>query len=126
MLDLAMHYGEGPIVLKDISKRQTISEKYLWHLINPLKVAGLISSTGGPHGGYVLTKEPSRISLREILRVVEGSLCLVDCVDNPSVCKQSSTCITREVWSEVSKSLQNIFKNITLEKLVKKQKRKSH
>ena len=89
MLDLALHYGEGPIFLKDIAERQGISEKYLWQLINPLKTTGLINSQRGAHGGYVLGKAPERISLKEILQILEGSLCLVDCVDNPSFCERS-------------------------------------
>jgi len=56
MLDLALHYGEGPIFLKDIAERQGISGKYLWQLINPLKAMGLISSQRGAHGGYILGK----------------------------------------------------------------------
>ena len=66
MLELALHFGEGPVLLKDIAKRQTISEKYLWHLINPLKTMGLIKSIRGAHGGYILAKEPSEINLHAI------------------------------------------------------------
>ena len=102
MLDLALHYGEGPIYLKDIARRQDISAKYLWQLINPLKMTKLITSTRGAHGGYVLGKEPERISLKEILDVLEGSLCLVDCVDNPSICERTPFCVSRDVWEEVS------------------------
>ncbi len=73
-MDLALHYGEGPILLKDIAQRQEISEKYLWQLINPLKTTGLVNSLRGAHGGYVLGKAPEAISLKEILQVLEGSL----------------------------------------------------
>ncbi|MFA5363442.1 MAG: Rrf2 family transcriptional regulator, partial [Candidatus Omnitrophota bacterium] len=61
MLDLALHFGQGAVFLKDIAQRQDISEKYLWQLIYSLKNAGLISSTRGAHGGYVLTKPPEKI-----------------------------------------------------------------
>ncbi len=124
MLDLALHYGEGPIFLKDIAERQGISGKYLWQLINPLKAMGLISSQRGAHGGYVLGKAPESISVKEILQILEGSLCLVDCVDDPSFCERSSSCISRDIWREASKNLQQTLENTTLAAMVSRQKEK--
>jgi len=72
MLDLAAHYGERPVLLKEISQREDISEKYLWHLITPLKSAGLIHATRGAHGGYELAKAPSEITVKDVFEVVEG------------------------------------------------------
>ena len=125
MLDLALHYGEGPVLLKDIAGRQGISEKYLWQLINPLKTVGLIGSTRGAHGGYVLGRPPEEISLKEIVRVLEGSLCLVDCVENPAVCKRSQTCTSRDIWSEASNQISQILESMTLDKMVVKQRTKN-
>ena len=124
MLELAIHYGEGPIILKDIAEREGISEKYLWQLINSLKTTGLVSSIRGAHGGYVLGKAPEAVTLREIFQVLEGPLCLVDCVDNPSVCERSSSCITRDIWVEASKSIQQTLEDITLAAMVARQKEK--
>ncbi|MFH2075319.1 MAG: Rrf2 family transcriptional regulator [Pseudomonadota bacterium] len=124
MLDLALHYWEGPIFLKDIAERQEISGKYLWQLINPLKAMGLISSQRGAHGGYVLGKAPESISVKEILQILEGSLCLVDCVDDPSFCERSSSCISRDIWREASKNLQQTLENTTLAAMVSRQKEK--
>jgi Rrf2 family protein len=124
MLELALHYGEGPVLLRDIAGRQAISEKYLWHLINPLKTMGLIKSIRGAHGGYVLAKEPAEINLRDILLILEGSLCLVDCVDNPASCDRSDTCITRDIWSETSKNMSQTLESVTLEKMVERQRNK--
>ena len=124
MLDLALHYGEGPVLLKDIAGRQGISEKYLWQLINPLKTVGLIGSTRGAHGGYVLARPPEEISLKEIVRVLEGSLCLVDCVENPAVCDRSQTCTSRDIWSEASNQISQILESMTLDKMVVKQRTK--
>ncbi|MBC8227953.1 Rrf2 family transcriptional regulator, partial [bacterium] len=73
MIDLAIHYGEGN-VLKDIAERQEISEKYLWNLTVPLRIAGLINSTRGPRGGYTLAKHPSEITLKDVVHVLEGPL----------------------------------------------------
>lgn len=124
MFDLALHYGNGPIYLKDIAERQRISAKYLWQLINPLKSTGLVNSTRGAHGGYVLGKEPERISVKEILQVLEGSLCLVDCVDSPSLCERAPSCISREIWGEASRGMQQMLENTTLATMVSRQKRK--
>jgi Rrf2 family protein len=124
MLELALHFGEGPVLLKEIAERQAISEKYLWHLISPLKSMGLIKSMRGAHGGYVLGKSPAEINLQDILRILEGSLCLVDCVDDPGTCDRSDTCITRDVWSEASKNISRTLESVTLEKMVERHKSK--
>ena len=124
MLDLALHYGEGPILLKDIAERQGISEKYLWQLINPLKTTGLVNSHRGAHGGYVLGKAPEAISLKAILQILEGSLCLVDCVDNPALCERSLSCISRDIWGEASKNMQQTLEDTTLAAMVERQKEK--
>ena len=124
MLDLALHYGEGPILLKDIAERQGISEKYLWQLINPLKTTGLVNSLRGAHGGYVLGKPPEAISLKAILQILEGPLCLVDCVDNPSLCERAPSCISRDIWGEASKNMQQTLEDTTLAAMVERQKEK--
>ena len=124
MLDLALHYGEGPILLRDIAERQEISEKYLWQLINPLKTTGLVNSLRGAHGGYVLGKAPEAISIKAILQVLEGSLCLVDCVDNPALCERSLSCISRDIWGEASKNMQQTLEDTTLAAMVERQKDK--
>jgi Rrf2 family protein len=120
MIDLALHNGEEPVLLKDIARRQGISEKYLWNLINPLKTVGFVQSIRGAHGGYKLAKDPADITLKDIMRVLEGPLCLVDCVENPSSCKRSPTCITRDVWCEASQSFINTLESMTLEKMIER------
>lgn len=124
MMDLAIHCGAGPVLLKDIAQRQGISEKYLWQLINPLKTAGLVNSLRGAHGGYVLGRTADDISLREILQVLEGPLCLVDCVDDPSVCERSPSCVSRDIWGEASKNLLQTLAQTTLAGMVTKEKRR--
>jgi Rrf2 family protein len=124
MLELALHYGEGPILLKDIADRQGISEKYLWQLINPLKTTGLVHSQRGARGGYVLGKAPETISLKAILQILEGSLCMVDCVDNPALCDRSPSCISRDIWGEASKEMQRSLEDTTLAVMVERHKEK--
>jgi Rrf2 family protein len=125
MLELALHYGEGPILLKEIAKRQGISEKYLWQIINPLKTTGLVTSQRGMHGGYTLGKAPEVITVKEILQILEGSLCLVDCVDNPSLCERAPSCITRDIWGEASRDMQRSLQNTTLAVMVERQRRRT-
>ena len=82
MLDLAMHNDEGYISIKTISQRQGISEKYLEQIIKMLSKCGLVESTRGAQGGYKLLKEPKEYTVGEILRVTEGSLAPVSCLDD--------------------------------------------
>lgn len=125
MLDLALRYGEGPQLLKNIARRQEVSEKYLWQLITPLKVARLVNSSRGAHGGYTLARQPSEVTLREIVETLEGPLCLVECVDNPSVCHRVKMCVTHDIWGEASEKLRQILESITLQDMVERQKGKS-
>lgn len=124
MLDLAKEYGKGPVSLKEVAKRQGISEKYLWQLINPLKNAGLVNAVRGSHGGYLLNKPPRQISLKDIMEVLEGSMCLVECTKNPSSCKRASACISREVWTEASVGIMKTFESFNLESIVQKEEDK--
>jgi Rrf2 family protein len=124
MLELAAHYGEGTILLKDIAEHQHISEKYLWQLINPLKTVGLVNSIRGAKGGYVLAKPPSAITMKDIMGVLEGSLCLVDCVDNPTVCDRSKSCVSRDLWGEASQIFAKKLESVTLADMLERQKLK--
>ena len=125
MLDLALHYGEGNIFLKDIASRQEISEKYLWHLVPPLRNAGLITSTRGAHGGYTLARPPAQINMREIVTAVEGDILVVDCADDPAACQRTDMCVTRDIWRDLKESLLKALESYTLESLVEKHKMKA-
>jgi len=125
MLDIALHCAEGPVSLRAISKRQDITEKYLWHLINPLKSAGLIESIRGAHGGYVLAKPLSDISIKEIVHSLEGPLTLVECVEKPGGCSKYQSCVARDVWKEVADKISEILESITLKDIVEKHHNKS-
>ena len=125
MLDLAFHFGNGLIFLKDIATRQEISEKYLWHLVPPLKNAGLVNSTRGAKGGYELARPPSQITLLEIISVLEGSIFLTECANNPEVCTRADECATTDIWREVTEKISQTLAAYTLEDMVEKQKKKS-
>ena len=110
MMELALHFGEGPVLLKDISKVQDISLKYLGQLIIPLKIAGLIKSTRGSHGGYFLSRPPDKIKLSEVISAVEGPIAFTECVDSPDICYRSKTCAAREVWEKPVKCFRILSK----------------
>jgi Rrf2 family protein len=119
MLELALHYGQGPIFLKDIARSQEISEKYLSQIIIPLKARGLVNSFRGAHGGYVLHREPAQVNLREIVEVLEGDFSLVECVTDPKVCDRASQCVTQSVWCRVGQAIASTLSAITLADLVR-------
>lgn len=124
MVDIALHQREGPTLLKDIAKRQGISEKYLERIITSLKVAGLIKSIRGAHGGYILAKPPSEIKLSEIIRALEGSLAPVECVDDPTYCNRAGICVTRDVWVKIKDRINEVLESISLKDLVDQQVKK--
>ena len=121
ILDLAVNFGKEPIQLKDVARRQEISERYLEHIVLSLKAAGLLKSMRGSHGGFMLARPPAEIKLSEIINVLEGSLCLVECVDDPKACSRIDICVTRDIWQELKKSMDAILESITLQDLVDKQ-----
>lgn len=120
MLNLAIHYQEGKeaVVLKHISKEEGLSIRYLEQIIIPLKINKLVKSVRGAGGGYTLARDPSKISLCEIIEVLEGSCALVDCVEDPDACEWTGECATQVIWKEASEMLKNYFENKTLKDLV--------
>lgn len=125
MLELGLRFGQGPVLLKDISKKQDISLKYLGQLIIPLKIAGLIKSTRGSHGGYFLARPPEDVKLSEILRAVEGALAFTECVESPDICYRSGKCVARDIWEEASQQFNNMLNSITLADMLKRHEKKS-
>jgi Rrf2 family protein len=124
MFDLALHGGDGPVTLKDIAARQEISEKYLSNLIPLLKNAGFVHSVRGSQGGYTLARPPRDVTLKDILLVLEGSMCLVECAEKPLLCQRSEECLMRDVWSEVTGKMLDALESFTLEALMERQKLK--
>ena len=122
LLDVAMNQARGPVILRDIARRQAISEKYLWQVINPLKGGGLVNSARGAKGGYTLAKEPAAISVLDVVSILEGPVNVVECVDTPDSCDRSSSCATRGAWSEIETRLREVMAKITLGELIQRQK----
>jgi Rrf2 family cysteine metabolism transcriptional repressor len=129
MLNLALHFAEGKeaVVLKNISEEEDLSIRYLEQIIIPLKIHKLVKSVRGAGGGYTLARDPSKITVCEIVEVLEGSCSLVDCVEDDEFCERATECATHEIWKEASKLLKNFFESKTLQDLViiaKKKRRK--
>ena len=124
LLELALHQGEGPILLKDIAQRQQISLRYLEHLITPLIAGGIVRSTRGARGGVLLAKLPEEIKLSEVIQLLEGSVAPAECVNNPGICNRSAFCVTRDVWSELKRVMNGVLESTTLQDLVERHKKK--
>jgi Rrf2 family cysteine metabolism transcriptional repressor len=124
LLDLALHQGEGPVLLKDIAEREQISVRYLEHLITPLIAGGILRTTRGAKGGVSLAKPPGEIKLSEVIQLLEGSIAPVECINNPEICTRSKSCVTRDIWGELKQAMDGILKSTTLQDLVERQRRK--
>lgn len=119
MLDLALYNTQDPIALKDIAKRQSISEKYLEQIISILNKAGYVRSIRGAQGGYVLAKAPKEYTVGMILRLTEGDLTTVSCVgQTPTECERRATCVTVRIWERLYEAVSGVVDNITLADLV--------
>jgi Rrf2 family protein len=125
MVALAQNYGKAPVFLKDIAKGENISEKYLSLIIIPLRGVNLVNSVRGAHGGYNLSKDPSQITLKEIVDVLEGECSLVDCVKSPSSCERSPICAIHDIWTLIGNKISEILSSITLDRLVKMNQEKA-
>ena len=115
MLDLAVHHDQGPTPLREIAKRQDLSVKYLEQLIIPLKAAGFIRSVRGARGGYALAQDPDKISVGEIIEILEGGLSLVDCVEDPKFCRRQKDCPTKDIWLRMSGRLMEELSALSLQ-----------
>lgn len=124
LLDIALHQGERPVQLKAIAQRQQISLHYLEHIIAPLIAAGMLRSTRGAGGGVSLGKLPEEIRLSEVIRVLEGSIAPVECVDDPNVCPRADICVTRDIWAEMKEAMAGVLESTTLQDLVERQREK--
>jgi len=121
ILDLAINAQNGPVPLRDVSKRQNISLKYLEHLIRRLKEAGLIKSQRGPYGGHMLNKPPCDITVGDIVRTLEKTTAITDCAVTEDklcgVCNRAGDCLSRWVWIEASEAMFKRLDEITIEGL---------
>ncbi len=125
MVALAFNYDKGPVFLKDVAKGENISEKYLSLIVIPLRRIGIVNSIRGAHGGYLLAKDPSQITMKEIIDVLEGDCSLVDCVRNPSTCPRVPICASHDIWEIIGGKISETLNSVTLDMLVKMNQEKA-
>ncbi|HCF14792.1 MAG TPA: Rrf2 family transcriptional regulator [Eubacterium sp.] len=126
MMDLAENNNGSPISLKDVAKRQDISDKYLEQIISILNKAGYVRSVRGAQGGYMLKMESQNYTVGMILRQTEGSLAPVACIeDDEIVCDRQQQCVTSIVYKKINDAISGVVDNITLQDLVDWQNEKN-
>ena len=123
MLDIALNDAKTPVRIKDIAERQQISDKYLEQIVSSLNKAGYVRSIRGPQGGYRLTKKPEEYTVGMILRLIEGSLAPVACLDDDiNNCTRADRCPTLILWEKLYDAISEVVDNITLADLISWQK----
>ena len=126
MIDLAENSSGNPVSLKDVAKRQGISDKYLEQIISVLNKAGYVRSVRGAQGGYLLKSDPETYTVGMILRQTEGSLAPVSCIeDDEIICDRQEQCVTSIVYKKINDAISNVVDNITLQDLVDWQSEKT-
>lgn len=125
MLDLALNNTGECIKVKDIAARQGISEKYLEQIISVLNKAGCVTSVRGAQGGYRIAKAPEEYTVGQILRLTEGSMAPVACLEEGAPeCERCDTCETLEVWKDLYQAVNQVIDNVTIADLVEKRRKR--
>ncbi|HOK79610.1 MAG TPA: Rrf2 family transcriptional regulator [bacterium] len=122
LIELGMNYQKQSVLLKDISKRQNLSLKYLDHIFMQLKTKGIIKKIKAKKGGYLLAKPPEKITLYEIIEAIEG-VRRIECLDDENICSRSSHCGARIVWKRLNAKVDEVLKNITLKDFIRESKK---
>ncbi|MCM1115521.1 MAG: Rrf2 family transcriptional regulator [Clostridium sp.] len=121
MLDLAENQKDGYVALKDIAQRQDISKKYLEQIVPLLNKSGILRTTRGFQGGYMLAKAPDKYTVGDVLRITEGSLAPVACLDyEPNSCDKCDTCATLPIWKGLYDVISEYLDSITLQDIIDK------
>ncbi len=119
LVDLAEHQGEGFVSLKDIAERQEISKKYLEQIVSLLNRPDILITNRGFRGGYRLARSADEYTVGDILRITEGGLAPVTCLENGmSGCDRAASCCTLPVWKGLSKVVNEYLDSITLQDII--------
>ncbi len=111
---MALNQNDAPVALKDVARRQNVSERYLENIMTTLASAGLVKGKKGRQGGFILCRPPSDIRVGDVIKITEGGISPVACVDNPDECDRSDICVTREVWKRLKNSMADVLNSVTL------------
>ena len=124
IFDIAYNSAGMPVQIKDISKRQEIPPRYLEQIFHKLKQSKIVKSVRGPGGGYVLTSDPRKITVGDIIRAIKEPIYPVLCVDNKNeynkMCSRAEQCVTRQIWIEAGEIITEFFNSITVGDLCKR------
>ena len=122
LIDLAQHSDDGFIALKDIAQRQGVSKKYLEQIVPILNRAGILIAGRGYQGGYKLSQTPDKYTVGDILRLTEGNLAPVSCLEqSENPCERSNTCVTLPIWMGLHKVINEYLDSITLQDILDRQ-----
>ena len=121
MLDVALHGTDGPVTLAGIAERQKISLSYLELLVGKLRRRALVESVRGPGGGYHLARDPSLVSVADIVRAVEEPIDSTQCGGREN-CRGNERCMTHDLWEELNSTVYGFLAGVTLSHLVEKQR----
>lgn len=125
LLDLALHEGNAPRLIRDISESQQISEKYISRLIIALRRANMVRSIRGAKGGFRLARNPAELTLLDIVEVMEGPVAIVDCVRFPEKCSRNDQCATREVWDALNSEIREAMRKVTLSDIIENYRKRN-
>jgi Rrf2 family protein len=120
IIDIAQNSENGRTMLKDIAARQSLSPKYLDHILSAMRRAGLIRNIRGKGGGYILSKTPANITVKDILEAVDGTFEPVECLSNTDLCDKVPSCGTRDVWLRMKEAVDGVLEEATLQSLLEK------
>ncbi|TMB99102.1 MAG: Rrf2 family transcriptional regulator [Chloroflexi bacterium] len=123
LIELTNRYGEArPIQSSEIASRQKVPESYLEQLLTTLRRAGFIRSVRGPQGGHALIRPPGEIRVSDVIEALEGSIMLVDCLDETSQCNKNGGCAQRDMWAAVREAILGVLENTTIADLAERER----
>ncbi len=114
LIYIALNSSNQPVTIHSISKAKKISLKYLENIFKLLKQSGIVTSTRGSEGGYLLSRNPEEISLLEIFTALEGPLILSKCIDDENYCENSDKCKPHLFWEELQNNIKDFLETKTL------------
>lgn len=115
LIDLAKNYSDHPVSIREIAERQKISFRYLENIFHDLKKTGILGSTRGKGGGFYLTCRLNQVTVLDLIDILDGEFCIVDCLGNDAICDNSKKCLTRNTWKKLNSEIRGSFARVTLE-----------
>ena len=122
MIELSLHEGAGPVLLRDVADAQHVSRKYLEQLAIPLRGAGLVLSQRGPSGGYELARPAEEITALEVVEAADGPVDVLDCLQASAACDKTAACAARGLWGRLNEAIAGVLSQATLADLREEQR----